>query len=186
MSHEFSEKYNQTIERLWEKLKYHQDIIDTDCISKPTSHSPWAELQEENPFVNKLVRQVEKEFDYGMSDNQCSMAILYFLNVDMDQYNEENNKSLYPKGPEIIEPERGYQEIQVSIGEKKLMAVYSEEGENSYKEQMLQGHYLLDLLADKFGNKLDKAGELVKEVIDELSEMNKNGELQPYKDKYYE
>ena len=180
-----SEKYNQTIERLWEKLEYHRDIIDTSCISSPTSPSPWGELKEGNPFVNRLLEQVQEEFNYRMSNNQCSCAVMFFLNADMDEYNEGNDLNLHPRGPEVIEPERGFEEVKISIGEKELVVVYSEEGEDTYKERMIRGPYLLDLLVHKFGHKLDQAGTLVKEVIDELSEMSKNGELKPYKDEYY-
>lgn len=72
------DKYNLTAERLWEKLEFHRDKIDTTCVD---FNEPFLidQLIKRNGFVSYLIREVENEFNYSMSESQCSWAVNKFM-----------------------------------------------------------------------------------------------------------
>ena len=91
--------YNRTGERLWEKLEYYRDIINTDCVDFKQPF-PIYQLIEVNPFVKNLVKAVEKEYNYQMSEFQCSWAANQFIKGGlkmMQEYNEHNHTNLAPQ-----------------------------------------------------------------------------------------
>lgn len=91
-----SDKYQETIERLWEKLEFHKDRIDTDCLEFPSSF-PIDDLTTGNPFVRELIKEVEGEYNYGMSVNQGNNAVMLLLNRDMEEYNKKHGTNLKPR-----------------------------------------------------------------------------------------
>ncbi|MBI4163449.1 MAG: hypothetical protein HY512_01185 [Candidatus Aenigmarchaeota archaeon] len=67
-------KYDQTAERLWEKLEFHRGsfrwsprLLDFGM--------PSDVFFRDNPEALKLVDETMEEFDYGMSVFQCSWAV---------------------------------------------------------------------------------------------------------------
>jgi hypothetical protein len=91
--------YNKTSERLWEKLEWYRNEIDTSCVdfSQPF---PIDQLTKGNSLVRKLIEEVQKEFKYYMSEFQCSWATVQFIKGGiemMKQYNEKNRTNLVPK-----------------------------------------------------------------------------------------
>lgn len=85
--------YNITSERLWEKLEYYRDQIDTSWVnfSEPFLID---QLVKKNPLVNKLIDEVQEEFKYYMSEFQCSWAVSAFLRNDMEEYNKKYGRNL--------------------------------------------------------------------------------------------
>ncbi len=91
--------YCVTAERLWEKLEAHKSKIDTSCVDFKEPF-PIDQLTSKNPIVKKLIKEVEKEFDYGMSEFQCSSATRQFINGGlemMEKFNEANGTDLRPR-----------------------------------------------------------------------------------------
>ena len=91
--------YDKTAERLWEKLEWHRDKINTSCVD---FKEPFLvdQLTNENPFIMDIIGEVEKEFDYSMSEFQCSWATLQFIKGGLDmmeKYNKKNNTELKPR-----------------------------------------------------------------------------------------
>lgn len=94
-----AELYNSTAERLWEKLEFHRDKIDTSCVdlSEPF---PIDQLIKGNPFVQTFIDEVQEEYKYIMSEFQCSWATVMFIKGGlelMQKYNEKNNTNLRPR-----------------------------------------------------------------------------------------
>lgn len=91
--------YNKTAERLWEKLEYHRGKITTETLSL-LEPFPVDQLIEENPFVLGLIREVQKEFKYPMTEFQCSWAVVQFIKrgcKGMEEYNLINDTNLKPR-----------------------------------------------------------------------------------------
>jgi len=91
--------YNKAVERLWEKLEYYRGIIDISCVDfkKPF---PIDQLVEGNPFVQKLIDQVGKEYKYKMSEHQCSCAVNQFIKGGlklMKTYSKKSKLNLKPR-----------------------------------------------------------------------------------------
>lgn len=80
--------YNVTSERFWEKLEYNRDKINIDCINFKEPF-PIDQLVKKYPFVSDLIKEVEEEYNYQMSEFQCSWAVVAFYRNDMDKYNIE-------------------------------------------------------------------------------------------------
>ncbi len=68
------ERYDQTAERLWEKLEFHRHSFKWSP-RLLDSAIPSDVFFGENPEALKLLDEVVKEFDYGISVFQCSWAV---------------------------------------------------------------------------------------------------------------
>ncbi len=88
-----AEKYNKTCERLWEKLEYNRDKLNTSCVDF-ARFSPYDQFCKGNPQTKDLVKQVESEYSYEMSEFQCSFAVNAFLRWDMADYNQKTGQAL--------------------------------------------------------------------------------------------
>lgn len=75
-----SEKYNATCVRLVQLLNETPGKWDTACVlmDRNYSISPNDCFREKNPDFGTLVQKVNDEFQYEMSDWQCSWAVLTF------------------------------------------------------------------------------------------------------------
>ena len=92
-----SENYNKAAERLLEKLLFHKDKLNFDCINlkKPF---PVDQLTKEYPQIMDWVQEVQDEFRYEMSEFQCSWAVCFVkTNASLEEYNKKNNLSLQPR-----------------------------------------------------------------------------------------
>jgi hypothetical protein len=91
-----TERYNATCERLWEKLVFYSDCFDLSWYHPgPPLIFPFDHFAEPNPLVKTLVAEVEDEFDYEMSEAQCSWAVMMYLQAfDMDAYNQRHQLAL--------------------------------------------------------------------------------------------
>ena len=93
--------YNATSERLWEKIEFHRDKFDPKSVNwkKPFP----ADQIKPNKFFMELVAEVGEEFNYQMSEFQCSWAVNQAFHSDipaeemMDSYNEHNGTDLKPR-----------------------------------------------------------------------------------------
>lgn len=76
-----TDNYNKTSERLYEKLLFHKVKFDPDSIDlkKPF---PMDQLTPNNELI-KLVREVQEEFNYEMSEFQCSWAVVMAFNPSL-------------------------------------------------------------------------------------------------------
>lgn len=88
-----TKKYNETCERLWEKLEYYRNEFDLNCVDlkKPF---PLDQFEAKNPKIRQLINEVQNEFSYEMSERQCSWAVAQFLKINMQEYNKHNNLNL--------------------------------------------------------------------------------------------
>ena len=88
-----SENYNRSAERLWEKLAYYRNEFDLNCVDlkKPF---PLDQFSARNPKILDLMKEVEQEFGYELSERQCSWAVVRLLHTDMQEYNKINNLNL--------------------------------------------------------------------------------------------
>lgn len=75
---QFSSEYVATAERLFQLLDETRDSW-VDTVEYPQSFSPNADFRKGNPGFAALVERVNAEFDFEMSDRQCSWAVLSFL-----------------------------------------------------------------------------------------------------------
>lgn len=94
-----SDLYNITAERLWEKLEFHRNNIDTTCVNF-NEPFPMDQLRRKNPQVAGLIKEVEKEHNYEMSEFQCSWAVSQFIKGGlhmMQNYNNCNATHLSPR-----------------------------------------------------------------------------------------
>lgn len=93
------DKYNLTAERLWEKLEYHRSEFNIDCVDFKQPF-PADQFKKANPLFMKLVKEVQNEYNYIMSEFQASWAVIQFIDGGlnlMNEYNIVNNKSLEPR-----------------------------------------------------------------------------------------
>jgi len=91
--------YNVTCERLWEKLEYHRDKLNTECVKYPCAF-PADEFSDGNKLFNILLDEVEKEYDYAMSSYQCGWSVTQFISgglKEMKKYNKKNGTKLKPR-----------------------------------------------------------------------------------------
>ena len=91
--------YDKTSERFWEKLEWHRNEFDLNCIDWNESF-PIDQFSKKNPSVMDLIKEVQDEFKYIMSEFQCSWAINQFIRGGlpmMESYNEKNNTNLQPR-----------------------------------------------------------------------------------------
>lgn len=89
-----SDIYNETPERLWEKIEFHRSELDLDAVDLKQLF-PFDQLAEKSPLINELVDEVEKEFGgYSMSEKQISWAVWKAKTSDLKTYNKDNNLSL--------------------------------------------------------------------------------------------
>lgn len=91
--------YNKTAERLWEKLEWHKNEFDLNCVDweKPF---PIDQFRRINPSVTDLINEVQDEYEFRMSEFQCSWAVNKFIKgglAVMELYNKKNNTDLKPK-----------------------------------------------------------------------------------------
>ena len=89
-------EYDKTCERLWEKLEAHRDELNIDCVDF-TGAFPVDYFRKFNPIIDGLIEEVQEEFEYEMSEFQCSWAV--WMLVDgrpglLDKYNKINGTSL--------------------------------------------------------------------------------------------
>ena len=90
--------YNKTSERLWEKLEARRTdfVLNSVDFKQPF---PADQIQPQDLFM-QLVKEVQDECKYEMSEFQCSWAVNQFIRGGLDtmhQYNEKNNTNLKPK-----------------------------------------------------------------------------------------
>jgi len=93
--------YSVTSERVWEKIEFSRDKFKPSSVDwkKPFP----ADQLEPNSLLLRFVKEVEEEYDYGMSEFQCSWAVNQaFHGQDagakmMKIYNEKNGTSLSPR-----------------------------------------------------------------------------------------
>lgn len=81
------------------KLEFHRDKIDTTCVDF-NEPFPTDQLINGNKFVSKLIKEVQDEYEYSMSEFQCSWAVNQFLRgglVSMSDYNKKQNTYLKPR-----------------------------------------------------------------------------------------
>lgn len=91
--------YNKTAERLWEKLEYHRNEFNLNCINWKEPF-PIDQFSKANPSVMGLINEVQEEYKYRMSEFQCSWAICKFIKGGlpmMEEYNKVNNANLKPR-----------------------------------------------------------------------------------------
>lgn len=74
----FSEKYNLVALELLTRLRKHKEELDLDCVDfkKPF---PYDQFIEVNKKVKNIVNEIETEFDYEMSEIQCSWAVVSLI-----------------------------------------------------------------------------------------------------------
>lgn len=91
--------YNETCERLWEKLQFYRE--EFKHITKKDLHGFLADsLAEQWPKFNELVLEVEEEFSYSMSEFQCSWAVNQYVDGGlriMEEYNKAQGTNLKPR-----------------------------------------------------------------------------------------
>lgn len=85
--------YNTVSERLWEKIEYHRDELDLDMVDLKDPF-PVDQLSEVSPIVKTFIAEVEKEFDYEMSEFQCSWAVAQAIRDRIPEYNIRHTLSL--------------------------------------------------------------------------------------------
>lgn len=88
-----SETYNETAERLWEKIEFHRNELDLKAVNLNRMFL-FDQLAEKSPLVKTLLDEVEEEFKYSMSEHQASWAIWQAKIGDMEDYNKDNKLSL--------------------------------------------------------------------------------------------
>lgn len=89
-------KYNYTSERLWEKLEFYRKDLDLSVVNFKEPF-PIDQLVSKNPVVKKYIKEVEKEFNYEMSEFQCSWAVNIMIKGGkrmMGIYNKKNKTNL--------------------------------------------------------------------------------------------
>jgi hypothetical protein len=89
--------YNKASERLWEKLEFYRDKINSSTIDVANPLPLWDQFVKANPEAEKWANEVEKELDYSMLKFQQSFAVVKFLVADMEKYNRTNGTSLKPR-----------------------------------------------------------------------------------------
>lgn len=67
--------YSQAAERLLERLEAHRGEYDSDCLE---GDFPWDSFCERNPSARGLLKEVQDELDYELSEKQCSWAVVRF------------------------------------------------------------------------------------------------------------
>lgn len=72
------DRYDQTRERLLEKLVSHSDEFDLKSVNFSMPF-PYDQFVKANPMARDLVKEVEDEFDYEMSEHQCSWAVVVLI-----------------------------------------------------------------------------------------------------------
>ena len=85
--------YNTVSERLWEKIEYHRDELDLNAVDLK-DWFPIDQLSKVSPSVKTLIIEVEKEFDYEMSEFQCSWAVAQAIRDNIPEYNIRHTLSL--------------------------------------------------------------------------------------------
>lgn len=88
-----SDKYDETPERLWEKIEFHRSELDLEAVDLKKLF-PFDQLAEKSPLIKELVNEVEEEFQYVMSEPQISWAVWRAIKGNMEEYNEFNNLTL--------------------------------------------------------------------------------------------
>lgn len=92
-----SDTYNETAERLWEKIEFHRDELDLKAVNLKKLF-PFDQLTEKSPLAKKLSDEVEEEFNgYLMSDSQKSWAVWKAKTSNLEEYNKHNKLSLIAK-----------------------------------------------------------------------------------------
>lgn len=89
--------YNKTAERLWEKLQFYVDSIDIYNYNSIPKTFPIDRMTQSNPWTQDLIDEVQQEFNYEMSEFQCSWAVQMFLHNDMEEYNINTGENLTPR-----------------------------------------------------------------------------------------
>lgn len=92
-----SDIYNETPERLWEKIEFHRSELDLESVNLKMPFL-FDQLIETSPIIKELKNEVEEEFNgYLMSDHQTSWAICQAKTRNMEEYNKDNKLSLKAK-----------------------------------------------------------------------------------------
>ena len=88
-----SDKYNQVPEELWRRL------IAADAPKSGVDFSqpfPYDQYAASWPRIKDLVRDIEAEYNYEMSEMQGSWAVNAYLRWDYDEYAAECLKGVHP------------------------------------------------------------------------------------------
>lgn len=92
-----SDLYDIVCERLWEKIEFHRDELDLKIVDLKKMF-PYDQLSEKSPLIKELVKEVNEEFTYEMSEWQASWAIVKAMSVrSFDAYNRKNKTTLYAR-----------------------------------------------------------------------------------------
>jgi len=91
-----SPRYSQTAERLLEKLTFYKESIDFEVIDL-TKPFPLDQLSKTDKRIIQWTKEVEEEFDYQMSEHQCSWAIVAVMKSTLEDFNAFNNTNLVAK-----------------------------------------------------------------------------------------
>ena len=93
--------YSVTSERVWEKIEFFRDKFNPSSLNWKEPFL--ADQLEPNSLLLRLVKEVEEEYNYGMSEFQCSWAVNQAFHGEdagvkmMGIYNKKNGTSLRPR-----------------------------------------------------------------------------------------
>jgi hypothetical protein len=92
---DMTEKYNQSAERLLEKLAFHYpDKTQLKNVIDLKKSFPIDQATEKFPKIEELIDEVQNEFNFGMSEFQCSWAIVMWCLHTLEDYNLHNRTTL--------------------------------------------------------------------------------------------
>lgn len=86
-----SEKYNTTAIELLKRLREHKDRFNLNCVDFKAPF-PYDQFAEVNKEIKDIVKDIEIEYNYEMSEYQCSWAVTQLI-IEEIQINKKVNKT---------------------------------------------------------------------------------------------
>ncbi len=82
-----SEKYNSVTKELLRRLCKNKDKYNLNCVDF-TQPFPYDQFTEINKEVKDIVQELENEFNYEMSELQCSWAVVSLIREKCEDVKE--------------------------------------------------------------------------------------------------